>query len=40
MPSEEAVRLDLFYLENWSLGTDLWLVAKTVPAVLRRDGAY
>ena len=40
VPFDEAVRLDLFYIENWSLGTDLWLLAKTVPAVLRRDGAY
>ena len=40
VPFDEAVRLDLFYIENWSLGTDLWLLAKTIPAVLRRDGAY
>ena len=40
VPFDEAVRLDLFYIENWSLGTDLWLLARTIPAVLRRDGAY
>ncbi|MEX2548799.1 MAG: sugar transferase [Nitriliruptoraceae bacterium] len=40
VPFDEAVRLDLFYIESWSLGTDLWLLARTIPAVLRRDGAY
>jgi lipopolysaccharide/colanic/teichoic acid biosynthesis glycosyltransferase len=40
VPFDEAVKLDLFYIENWSLGTDVWLLAKTIPAVLRRDGAY
>ncbi len=40
VPFEEAVRMDLFYIENWSLGFDLYLLAKTVPAVLGRSGAY
>lgn len=40
VPFDEAVRLDLFYIENWSLAYDVYLVAKTVPAVLGRDGAY
>jgi exopolysaccharide biosynthesis polyprenyl glycosylphosphotransferase len=37
---EESVRLDLSYVENWSLGQDLKIIAKTVAAVLRRSGAY
>lgn len=36
----ETVRLDLFYVENWSLAADLVILWKTVRAVLARDGAY
>jgi exopolysaccharide biosynthesis polyprenyl glycosylphosphotransferase len=37
---EEYVRLDLYYVDNWSLWTDLAILAKTVPTVLARRGAY
>ncbi|MBL8928794.1 MAG: sugar transferase [Kineosporiaceae bacterium] len=37
---EESVRLDLGYVENWSLGLDLSIIARTVVAVLARRGAY
>jgi exopolysaccharide biosynthesis polyprenyl glycosylphosphotransferase len=37
---EESVRLDLSYVENWFLGLDLSIIARTVSAVLARDGAY
>ena len=37
---EEAVRLDLRYVENWSLTTDLLILWKTGRAVLSRSGAY
>lgn len=37
---DEAVRLDLFYIANWSLGFDLYLTLRTVRAVLSRAGAY
>ncbi len=36
----EGVRLDLFYVENWSLVGDLVMIARTVRVVLRRNGAY
>jgi lipopolysaccharide/colanic/teichoic acid biosynthesis glycosyltransferase len=36
----ESVRLDLYYVENWSLSLDLALVARTVAAVIRGRGAY
>ncbi len=36
---EEWLKLDLDYIDNWSLSRDLWLLAKTVPAVLLGNGA-
>jgi lipopolysaccharide/colanic/teichoic acid biosynthesis glycosyltransferase len=39
VPFDEAVRMDLFYIENWSLGTDLYLLGRTAGAVLTRRGA-
>lgn len=37
---EESVRLDLRYVENWSLGQDALILWKTASAVLRGAGAY
>ena len=37
---DESVRLDLLYVENWSLALDVVIMMKTVMAVLRRRGAY
>jgi exopolysaccharide biosynthesis polyprenyl glycosylphosphotransferase len=37
---DETVRLDLYYVENWSIVGDLIILGKTVRAVLRREGAY
>lgn len=37
---EETVRLDLQYVENWSLGLDISVLAKTMIAVFRGRGAY
>ncbi|MDA0250241.1 MAG: sugar transferase [Actinobacteria bacterium] len=37
---EDAVRLDLDYVENWSLLRDVMIIAKTVKTVLTADGAY
>jgi exopolysaccharide biosynthesis polyprenyl glycosylphosphotransferase len=37
---DEMVRLDLFYIENWSVGFDLGLMLRTIPAVLFARGAY
>jgi exopolysaccharide biosynthesis polyprenyl glycosylphosphotransferase len=38
--AEEALRLDLFYIENWSPTLDVYILLKTFGAVLRRQGAY
>lgn len=37
---EESVRLDLRYVENWSLTSDLVILLRTVSAVVRSSGAY
>jgi lipopolysaccharide/colanic/teichoic acid biosynthesis glycosyltransferase len=37
---DDYVRLDLFYIENWSVMYDLFILAKTIPAVLLRKGAF
>jgi len=37
---EDSVRLDLSYVENWSMLSDLAIAAKTVGAVCRGSGAY
>ncbi len=40
LEAEDAVRLDLSYVENWSIMQDVLIIAKTVSTVLRGDGAY
>ncbi|TDO08276.1 Undecaprenyl-phosphate galactose phosphotransferase WbaP/exopolysaccharide biosynthesis polyprenyl glycosylphosphotransferase [Mycobacterium sp. BK086] len=37
---EDSVRLDLFYVENWSMISDLLIAVKTLRAVLGHSGAY
>jgi lipopolysaccharide/colanic/teichoic acid biosynthesis glycosyltransferase len=37
---DTALQMDLFYIENWSLGLDLYILLKTVGVVLTRRGAY
>jgi exopolysaccharide biosynthesis polyprenyl glycosylphosphotransferase len=37
---EERVRLDMYYIRNWSIWEDLQLLFQTIPAVIRGKGAY
>ena len=37
---DEMVRLDIYYAENWSVALDLKILLRTIPAVLKREGAY
>jgi exopolysaccharide biosynthesis polyprenyl glycosylphosphotransferase len=37
---DDLVRLDFYYLENWSVWLDVTILLKTVRAVLERRGAY
>jgi exopolysaccharide biosynthesis polyprenyl glycosylphosphotransferase len=36
----EAVRLDLYYVDNWSMVQDMTILARTLGAVTRAHGAY
>ena len=40
LPWEDAVRLDLRYVENWSLAMDVVILARTLNAVFKSSGAY
>ncbi|MFA5857792.1 MAG: sugar transferase [Elusimicrobiota bacterium] len=37
---EEMIQLDIYYVENWSLGMDLRILFTTLPVVLTAKGAY
>jgi exopolysaccharide biosynthesis polyprenyl glycosylphosphotransferase len=37
---EDSVRLDLYYVENWSIALDVTILARTAGAVLRGTGAW
>ena len=39
VPFEEMCLLDIYYIENWSLGLDLQIVLRTIPIVLFAHGA-
>ncbi|HYJ88127.1 MAG TPA: sugar transferase [Pyrinomonadaceae bacterium] len=39
LPFEEMVKLDLFYIENWSMLFDLKIILRTVLVMLRGDGS-
>jgi lipopolysaccharide/colanic/teichoic acid biosynthesis glycosyltransferase len=40
LPWDEAVRLDLGYVDNWSVSLDLLILMRTGSAVVRGTGAY
>ncbi|WKV08534.1 sugar transferase [Thermoanaerobacterium sp. CMT5567-10] len=37
---EERIKMDMQYIMNWNLWLDLNILFKTIPAVLKKDGAY
>ncbi|MCB0048798.1 MAG: sugar transferase, partial [Caldilinea sp.] len=37
---DEMVLLDIYYVENWSLGLDMSILLRSVPAVIQAKGAY
>jgi len=40
LTAEEAIRLDLYYVDNWSMVQDLSILARTASAVFSSRGAY
>ena len=40
LPLDERVRLEIDYIEHYSVWKDLKILVKTIPAVIRGDGAY
>jgi exopolysaccharide biosynthesis polyprenyl glycosylphosphotransferase len=40
VPFHDMVRLDLHYIRNWSLGLDVEILLRTLPAVVLQRGAY
>ena len=40
IPYEERVRLNRHYIRNYSIWLDLEILLRTIPAVLKRTGAY
>jgi len=37
---DEMIKLDIYYIENWTFGLDIYILLKTIPAVLSGRGAY
>ena len=37
---DDLVRLDFYYLDNWSIWLDISILARTIPAVISQRGAY
>ena len=37
---DDMVKLDIYYAEHWSLWLDLKIMVRTLPAVIKGDGAY
>jgi lipopolysaccharide/colanic/teichoic acid biosynthesis glycosyltransferase len=39
LPFQRWIELDLQYIDEWSLRLDLWILVRTIPAILGRGGA-
>lgn len=40
LPMDESIRLDLYYVENWSVTWDLMIMWRTVKVMIKPEGAY
>jgi lipopolysaccharide/colanic/teichoic acid biosynthesis glycosyltransferase len=37
---QERVRLDMFYIRNWTVWLDIQIIIRTIPAAIKGKGAY
>ena len=37
---EKRIECDLYYIDNWSLLFDMWILIRTIPAVIKNRNAY
>ena len=37
---EERITLDSYYIQNWSVWLDIWIIIKTIYIVIKGKGAY
>ncbi|HAY20746.1 MAG TPA: sugar transferase [Desulfobacterales bacterium] len=40
IPWEERIKLDIWYVDNWSLKLDVQILGRTIGTVIRREGLY
>jgi exopolysaccharide production protein ExoY len=40
VPFKRWMAMDIWYVRNWTPLVDLWLLLRTIPAVLFREGAW
>jgi exopolysaccharide biosynthesis polyprenyl glycosylphosphotransferase len=40
LSAEESIRMDVYYVENWTLSGDLMILARTAKAMIAAEGAY
>ncbi len=40
VPFDEMVQLDIYYIDHRSMLMDLWILARTLPVMVKGDGAY
>lgn len=40
LPMDESIRLDLYYVENWSVTGDIMIMWRTVKVMIKPEGAY
>lgn len=40
LPYHERVRLDTYYIQNWSIWLDIYILMRTLPAIVGGNGAY